>query len=277
MSQSARARQAETAASAVLACRNLSVAVAGRRLVDALELEIAPGEFVAVLGRNGTGKTLTLHTLAGLREAETGSVCIAGRPASSLKRRQVARRLALLPQHADDAFPATVLETVLIGRHPHIGPFEWESARDRQLALEALGQVDLADFAGRDIGTLSGGERRRAAIAQVLTQAPDAYLLDEPTNHLDPQHQLDVLQLFRARADGGAAVLATLHDVNLAVRFADRCLLLFGDGRWTLGPTSAVLDEASLSDLYGTVMESIAWRDRTLFIPAAGVSGEGLE
>ncbi len=253
---------------AALACGDLSVAVPGRTLVDALELAIRGGEFVAVLGKNGTGKTLTLHTLAGLREARAGSVFIAGRPAASLKRREIARHLALLPQHADDAFPATVLETVLTGRHPHIRFFEWESSRDREIALAALAQVDLADFAGRDIGTLSGGERRRAAIAEVLTQAPDLYLLDEPTNHLDPQHQLDVLQLFRAKADHGAAVLATLHDANLAVRFADRCLLLFGDGRWTLGPTSAVLDDAALSELYGTPMESVPWRDRTLFIPA---------
>lgn len=255
-------------AGAALACSTLSVGVPGRTLVEALELEIAGGEFVAVLGRNGTGKTLTLHALAGLREADAGTVSIAGRPAASLRRREVARHLALLPQHADDAFPATVLETVLAGRHPHIGPFEWESSRDREIALDALAQVDLVELAGRDVGTLSGGERRRAAIAQVLTQSPDVYLLDEPTNHLDPQHQLDVLQLFRARSDGGAAVLATLHDANLAVRFADRCLLLFGDGRWTLGPTSAVLNAASLSELYGTTMESLPWRDRTLFIAA---------
>lgn len=255
-------------AAAALACSTLSVGVPGRTLVQALELEIAGGEFVAVLGRNGTGKTLTLHTLAGLREADAGTIAIAGRPAASLKRREVARHLALLPQHADDAFPATVLETVLAGRHPHIGPFEWESSRDREIALDALAQVDLVELAGRDVGTLSGGERRRAAIAQTLTQSPDVYLLDEPTNHLDPQHQLDVLQLFRARSDGGAAVLATLHDANLAVRFADRCLLLFGDGRWTLGPTSAVLSGASLSELYGTTMEPLPWRDRTLFIAA---------
>ena len=86
--------------------------------------------------------------------------------------------------------------------------------------------------------TLSGGERRRLAIAQVLTQTPDLYLLDEPTNHLDPQHQLDALRLFREKADDGAAVIASLHDVNLAVRFADRCLLLYGDGRWDLGSTA---------------------------------------
>ena len=113
----------------------------------------------------------------------------------------------------------------------------WESQEDFDIARSALSAVDLEDLSARDVLTLSGGERRRLAIAQVLTQTPDLYLLDEPTNHLDPQHQLDALRLFRQQADEGAAVIASLHDVNLAVRFADRCLLLFGDGRWNLGST----------------------------------------
>jgi iron complex transport system ATP-binding protein len=129
-----------------------------------------------------------------------------------------------------------------------------------------LASVDLDDLAARDVLTLSGGERRRLAIAQVLTQAPDLYLLDEPTNHLDPQHQLDALRLFRERADNGAAVIASLHDVNLAVRFADRCLLLYGDGRWDLGTTADILGSDRLSELYSTPMEAVAWRNRELFV-----------
>ena len=114
--------------------------------------------------------------------------------------------------------------------------------------------------------TLSGGERRRLAVAQVLTQAPGIYLLDEPTNHLDPQHQLDVLKIFRKAANDGNVVIASLHDVNLASRFADRCLLLFGDGRWTIGDAASVLTADKLSDLYATPMESVPWRDGSLFV-----------
>jgi iron complex transport system ATP-binding protein len=102
----------------------------------------------------------------------------------------------------------------------------------------------------------------------VLTQSPDIYLLDEPTNHLDPQHQLDVLRIFRDKANAGAAVVASLHDVNLAARFADKCLLLYGDGRWELDQTNAVLTEQRLTELYATTMEMIAWRDTNLFIAA---------
>jgi iron complex transport system ATP-binding protein len=252
---------------AALACRDLAVAVPGRRLVGGLDLVLEPGDFLAVLGQNGAGKTLTLLTLAGLRAPQSGEIRLHGRPLAKMKRSQVAKELAVLPQSADDAFPATVLETVLVGRHPHVGALGWETGADRRIACRSLEHVGLAPFGERDIATLSGGERRRAAIAQVLTQEPDVYLLDEPTNHLDPQHQLDVLRLFANKTRDGAAVVATLHDVNLAARFARRCLLLYGDGRWELGPTASVLTESRLSELYAVPMEAVRWRDRDLFIP----------
>ena len=254
------------AAASILECRQLRVSVPGRTLVDALDLAIRPGEFVAVLGRNGTGKTLSLLTLAGLRPPAAGSVELAGAEIAAMPRQQVARLLALLPQDTDDIFPATVLDTALIGRHPHIGRWRWESADDFAAARAALAAAGIDDLEHRDVLSLSGGERRRLAIAQVLTQAPKVYLLDEPTNHLDPQHQLDGLRVFRDAADQGAAVIASLHDVNLASRFADRCLLLFGDGRWELGDTGEVLEAAQLEALYDTPMEAVPWRDRHLFV-----------
>ena len=250
----------------IFSCKDLTVDVARRTLVDALTIEVARGELVAILGQNGAGKSLTLHTLAGLRSAKSGTVRLFDADVASNNRQDLAKHLALLPQHVDDIFPATVIDTALIGRHPHIGRMSWESQEDLDVAQTALASVDLDELASRDVLTLSGGERRRLAIAQVLTQAPDLYLLDEPTNHLDPQHQLDALRLFREKADSGAAVIASLHDVNLAVRFADRCLLLYGDGRWDLGTTSEILETERLSELYSTPMEAVAWRNRELFV-----------
>ncbi len=250
----------------VLDVDRMTVDVPGRRLVEALTARFEPGEFIAVLGRNGTGKTMTLLTLAGLREPASGAVRIDAFSMAAMKRRDIASKLALLPQTVDDIFPSTVLETTLIGRHPHIGPLQWETDADRDIAMQALSAVDMADLAGRDVLTLSGGERRRLAIAQVLAQSPSIYLLDEPTNHLDPQHQLDVLELFRGIADNGGTVIASLHDVNLAARYADRCLLLYGVGRWELGPRDDVLDEHRLAELYDTPMEAVPWRSRTLFV-----------
>jgi iron complex transport system ATP-binding protein len=250
----------------LLSSQAVTVDVPGRMLVEKLDLTLASGEFIAVLGRNGTGKTLSLLTLAGLRDAADGRVELLGSNLASMPRRDVARSLAMLPQDTDDIFPATVMDTALIGRHPHIGRLSWESGDDHAIARAALDAAGISDLAERDVLSLSGGERRRLAIAQILTQAPDVYLLDEPTNHLDPQHQLDALRIFRAAADRGGGVIASLHDVNLAARFADRCLLLYGDGRWELGASAEILDEALLEEVYAVSIEAIEWRGRRYFI-----------
>lgn len=249
----------------MLTCNDLNVEVPGRLLVEKLELKVATGAFVAVLGQNGAGKSLTLHTLAGLRPPAAGSVALHEANLASLPRKDIARQLALLPQHSDDAFPATVFDTALAGRHPHVPLLQWEGPEDREIVLGCLQRVDLATLHARDVATLSGGERRRVAIAQTLAQQPQLYLLDEPTNHLDPQHQLDVLKVFRGETQRGGTVIASLHDVNLAVRFATDCLLLFGDGRWEFGPTRQVLTSDTLSSLYATSMDAVEWRGNTLF------------
>jgi iron complex transport system ATP-binding protein len=250
----------------VLACRGLSVAVAGRMLVESLDFEARPGRFVALLGRNGAGKTLTLHTLAGLRPAAAGEVLLDGRAVAAWPPAERARRLALLPQSFEDPFPVTVLETALIGRHPHIGFWSWEGEHDVAIVRECLDEVGLAGCERRIVDSLSGGERRRLAVASLLAQDAGVCLLDEPTNHLDPQHQLGVLQLFRARADGGKAIVASLHDPTLAARFADDALLLHGDGRWDFGPCGDVLTEERLSALYGSPLHEVAWRGRRVFV-----------
>ena len=250
----------------LLVAERLSVRVPGRLLVDDLGFELQRGELVAVLGRNGAGKSMTLLTLAGLRKPGAGSVRLLGRDPFASPRQTTARHLGLLPQVVDDIFPATVFDTALVGRHPHIGRFAWESDADRRIAAGALEKSGLSAFADRDVATLSGGERRRLAIAQVLAQAPDVYLLDEPSNHLDPQHELDALRVFREAADAGAGVIASLHDANLAARYADRCLLLYGDGRWVFGDCSEVLTVPRLSELYATHMETVPWRSGELFV-----------
>jgi len=251
-----------------LSASGLNVQVGERALVRELTVRFEPGEVVAILGRNGSGKTLTLHTLAGLRRPTSGEVFLDGVPIHSLKRRAVALRLGLLPQDIEDAFVTTALETVLIGRHPHLALWQWESQEDERLARETLTAVDLADFAARRTDTLSGGEQRRVAVAALLAQQPGIFLLDEPTNHLDPHHQLAVLGLFRALADQGRTVVTTLHDPTLAARFADRVLLVFGDGRWSLGPVSTALSAGSLSELYLAPIVELGRDGRRVFVSA---------
>jgi iron complex transport system ATP-binding protein len=263
----ARAAAALSAGAAPrLECRGVDVAVAGRTLVRALELEAQGGEFIAVLGRNGVGKTLTLHTLAGLRPPSSGTVTLDGRDLVAYPGRARARRLGLLPQLTEDPFPSTVFETALIGRHPHLPFWQWEDAADFALARDALAAVDLAGLAERAVDSLSGGERRRLDIATLLAQEPAVYLLDEPTNHLDPRHRNDMLAIFRARADRGGLVVAALHDATLAARCADQALLLFGDGRWRFGEAATILTDANLSELYEVPVGELAWRGRRVFV-----------
>lgn len=249
-----------------LGAQTLSVAVAERVLVRDLTFSIASGSITCLLGCNGAGKTLTLHTLSGLRAPDAGTVLAHGRELAAWPRKQLACELGLLMQSTEDPFPSTSLETVLIGRHPHIGFWQWEDEHDRELARAALAAVGLSDFAARDVATLSGGERRRVAIAALLAQDPDIMLLDEPTNHLDPHHQIEVLRLLRTRANAGRAVLMSLHDVGLATRFADYALLLFGSGEWLYGPVADVLNEETISRLYGISVREVTWPGGRTFV-----------
>ncbi len=251
----------------LLEARGLTVTAGRRRLVEDLDLALGPGEALAVLGPNGVGKTLTLQTLAGLRKPAAGEVLVDGRPLAAWPRRTLAQRLGLLPQGTEDPFPATVMEEALIGRHPHLGFWQWESPDDLAIAREALAEVDLAGLESRSLDTLSGGERRRLSVATLLVQDPAVWLVDEPTNHLDPQHRLGVMRLLSARAQAERAVVVTLHDVNLAAGWCDRCLLLFGDGSWELGPAADVLTEEAISRLYHMPVRRVEFEGRALFLP----------
>jgi iron complex transport system ATP-binding protein len=251
---------------ALLSCEALDVAVGQRVLVRQLNLQIEAGTVTCVLGRNGAGKTLTLHTLCGLREPAAGTVKVQDRELAQWPRRDLARCMGLLTQSTDDPFPATVLESALIGRHPHIDFWQWEGDLDRSIARDALAAVSMQEFAERDVSTLSGGERRRVAIATLLAQDPQLLLLDEPNNHLDPHHQLDTLKLLRARADQGRGVVMTLHDAGLAARFSDRVLLLFGDGEWLSGPTDEMLNAATIGRLYGVAVREVRWEGGRTFV-----------
>jgi iron complex transport system ATP-binding protein len=253
---------------ALLECRGIDISVGSRTLVRGLDIQVSRGSMLAVLGPNGSGKSLSLHTFAGLRSPKAGELLISGRPLRHWPRRALARELALLPQNVEDPFPASVIETVLLGRHPHIARWQWESARDLAIASEALIAVGLAGYEERDVLTLSGGERRRAALAAVLAQTPRIFLLDEPTNQLDPNHQLEALQLLRERADAGAAVIVTLHDPNLAVRFANDALLIGKDGDWQCGRVADILTVAHLSTLYDTRFDAAELSGRRVFFQA---------
>ena len=257
--------------SPLLSATGLAVGIGGHQVCENLDWRVEAGDVWAILGKNGVGKSTLLNTLAGLRGQDAGTLNVGGHvlpgSGSGSEARALARMRAYLAQHQSDPFASTVLETVLVGRHPHLGRWDWESATDRRIAAAALAEVDLDGFAEREVQTLSGGERQRLAVAQLLTQAPQLFLLDEPLTHLDLSHQLAVMELFARRAQTGAAVVAVLHDPGFAARYCNQALLLFGDGEWLAGPAGEVITEASLTRLYGHPLRELAADGRRWFVP----------
>ena len=247
----------------------LDVSIGNIRVVQNLNLEIQRGECWCLLGKNGAGKTTLLKTLAGLLASENGVLQLQEQPLASLSHKNIAQHIGFLFQEHHDAFPATVMETVLAGRHPHLHAWQWETANDLRLAEQALEFVNLEKFAERTLDTLSGGERRRVGIATLLSQSPDLYLMDEPGNHLDLHQQTSLLQRLCAYIrDTNRALVMSIHDINLAARLADNCILLMGDGQTIQGTAEAVMTTENLQQLYGHPLEKLQSKAGPVWIPA---------
>jgi iron complex transport system ATP-binding protein len=254
--------------STLLEAVELRVSVPGRVLVDGFGCGVRAGEFVAVLGGNGTGKSLLMRTLAGLRAPDGGQVRLQSADIATLPRRGIAVKLGFLPQDPDAAPQGNLFDSVLLGRYAHLGFWEMNGAAEEDRARRALADVGLSGFATRELATLSGGEQRRAALARLLVQAPSIYLLDEPTNHLDPAQQLGILEHLQGLAHGGAAVIASLHEPNLALRFADRVWLLSGAGAVTALSTDE-LQTGHLASLYGIDYAETRLGEQRFMAPAS--------
>jgi len=251
-----------------LSLQGLNVVIAGKTVCRNLDLDLPTQRVIGILGGNGVGKTTLLHTLAGLRSAESGRIRLNGDLLETIGRRRVAAQLALLMQDQEDPFPATVLETALIGRHPHVGFWQWESPQDIEIARDALHVTGMAGLEHRDVHELSGGERRRLAIAMVLAQDTRIFLLDEPVDQLDIYHQMKLLAHFKQLALAeDRLVLMSLHDVNMAARFCDEVILMFGDGELLHGETYKVLTTANLERLYGLPMQMVVTEHALFFQP----------
>jgi iron complex transport system ATP-binding protein len=219
--------------------------------LDNVSVNIERGSLTGLLGPNGCGKTTLLKLLSGVLRPEHGTVSLNGISLTGRSRRDIARHLAVVPQETHPAFDYTVMEMVLMGRHPHLGVFELEGPRDLALAHDALTATGTEHLATRAYMTLSGGEKQRVVIASALTQAPDVLLLDEPTASLDLGYQLEVGSLLRRlnRERGVTMVLAT-HDLNLAASLCDR-LILMRDGRLVAqGATRDVLTASTIRRIY---------------------------
>ncbi|MDR2565728.1 MAG: ABC transporter ATP-binding protein [Bifidobacteriaceae bacterium] len=239
-------------ANPTLEAHGVTLGYGGEPVFTALSLAIQPGQVTTLVGANGSGKSTLLRAFGRLLPAAAGHVAVEGRPLSSMPTRQLARRLAVLPQKPLTPPATTVRELVSRGRHPHQAWFRAWAAADTAAVDSALAATGLADLAERDVATLSGGQIQRAWIALILAQQTPVALLDEPTTFLDLAHQLDVLRLVRrVNRERGTTVLMVLHDLSLAGRFSDR-LIALGDGRVVAdGPPWEVLTPATLKLAFG--------------------------
>jgi iron complex transport system ATP-binding protein len=247
--------------------RGIALEAGGRTLCRAFDATIRAGECWAIVGPNGAGKTTLVRTLAGLATPAAGEVRYGDRALAAMSLRERARHRALLTQDSVDAFPATVLEAALIGRHPHLPRFAWERDADVDIARDALARFGLARFEQRDVRTLSGGERRRVALATLLVQDAPLALLDEPSSHLDIAQQAAALEVFVALAhERGHAVVMVLHELHLALRFCTRAIAI-GAGRAHAGVVDDVLTPDALSRLFGRDLVELSNGTLRTFVP----------
>jgi iron complex transport system ATP-binding protein len=217
-----------------------------------VSLAVEAHRIVGLLGPNGCGKTTLLRILSGILRPDTGQVLLDGRPVDSLPRRDLARRVAVVPQETHATFEFSVLEIVLMGRYPHLGPFELEGVADLEIAREALDATGTADLEDRRFETLSGGEKQRVVIAGAIAQSGEVMLLDEPTASLDLAYQIEVAALLRRlNRTRGTTMIVCTHDLNLAAALCDEIVML-RDGRVLAhGATAATLTAANIRAAFG--------------------------
>ena len=219
--------------------------------VHGVSLEIPRGDLVGILGPNGSGKTTLLRLLGGMLTPASGRVSIDGRDLARIPRRDVARRISVVPQETRLSFEYSVLEVVLMGRYPHLGAFELESLRDLAIAREALAATGTLALQDRLFPTLSGGEKQRVIVASALAQSAGLMLLDEPTTALDPGFQIEIAALLRRlNAERGVTMAVATHDLNLAAGLCRRLVLLRQGRVLAAGPTEQVLTRESVRALY---------------------------
>jgi iron complex transport system ATP-binding protein len=257
-----------------LTLRNVRVEYGGCAVVSNVDETLAAGEWLCLIGPNGAGKSSLLRAIAGLVES-SGEVQLGGHILGTLSSRQLARQVAFVPQEPVLPDDMPVSDYVMLGRNPHISTFGRESARDRQVVADLIGELSLSVYARRPLGTLSGGERQRVVIARALAQEAPVLLLDEPTSALDLGHQQHALELVdQLRHRRNLIVVSAMHDLTLAGLYSDRLLLLHQGVGVARGTAREVLRSETLAEFYGVSARVIHEDDGTVVVVPQRSSGE---
>ena len=236
----------------LLRAETLSCGYGGDDVLRGVDLGVSAGEFLAVAGPNGSGKSTLVRALSGVLRPRAGRVSLQGRDLAGVAPREAARAIAVVAQESAVDFDFSCEEIVLMGRTPHLGRFQREGPADLAAARAAMERTGTWEFRERPVLELSGGERQRVFLARAFAQEPRILLLDEPTSHLDLAYQVGILRLARALAvERKVAVLAVMHDLNLAAAYADRMALLHRGALAAAGTVEEVLREDRLREVYG--------------------------
>ena len=237
-------------AAPLLCLRAVSLSYGAHAVLHDVDLEVRAGSVHVLVGPNGAGKTSLLRAIAGTLAVAAGSIELEGRALSSMPRSEIARKIAVVPQEVAIVSGFSVREVVMMGRAPHQGRWMRVSPRDEAIVDDKLTRCGVSKLSDRPFDELSGGERKRVMIAQALAQEPTLLLLDEPTAFLDLRHALDVFELIDAEVAGGLAVVASVHDLGLAARYADEVLVLVDGCVRARGAVEAVMTEEVLGDAF---------------------------
>jgi len=243
---------------ALLGVSQICFSYDGQVVLADLSLQVGAGERIAIIGPNGAGKTTFLRLLSGTRSPNRGSISLDGRPLATVPRREVARKIAVVPQEVTIPFAFTAREVVELGRTPHLRWLGGFRSQDQRAVEQAMDLTDTTHLSDRIIHELSGGERQRVIIAMALAQEPEILLLDEPTHLLDIARQAEILDLIsELNVSRGLTVMAAIHDLNLAGRYFNRILILHRGTVLAEGPPEAVLRVEIIEKAYGGPVEIV--------------------
>lgn len=236
----------------IIECSNIGFSYNGTAVLNGINFSISPGEMVGILGANGSGKSTLLKIFSGLLKPESGEALYRNKEISKLGRKEIAKRLAYIPQDPVFAFPFSITEIVLMGRAPYIGRFEFEREQDREMAESAMETVGITHLKDRLISQVSAGERQLASLARALVQEPEIMILDEPATFLDIRHRTEIMKiLIKLKEERGISIVAATHDIFSALYYFEEIIILKDGKVFAEGKTEKVVNEENLSAAYG--------------------------